>query len=516
MTHSRAKILFLYIFSFLILFLGNTHLSALQNTFHITANIIDADNNAPTVPSGVIATAASSNQINISWNASTDNIGVAGYRIYRDNVIIATTSSTSYSDIDLFEATLYAYEIDAFDAAFNFSARSATSTETTLPASSGSSYRNNINGPINRNESMNVEVYPDAYSAVLTWNTKNYTRANVYWGETQDYEAGVISGVIFQKGHIVKIENLIPDTKYFYKIELESNDRSRSVYMNSFITKDDVSGQSLPEGIVLNAKSKDNSIKLSWDKNHNQDARVRIIRSDKFFPVDPYDGKLIYQGVRDTEFTDTAVEKNKTYYYALFVMTDDELYSAPSITKASIKLEEKIIQESVFSGISYSDKYELLLKDLNLADFDFIQRGKKLSFSDGGINLFSNNHTEVMVDADKIPLGIKAISITFTPVKVGAEGVSFLLVYSENQNAYTGIIPILDAGQNYGVEINIFDTKNNRVKTMHLAAYVEAQIQGEMQKGIMLSALAVVKENIILSFILVLLGIIIGFMARRL
>ena len=46
-------------------------------------------------------------QINLSWTASTDAVGVAGYRIYRNGTLIASTSSTSYQNTGLASNTTY-------------------------------------------------------------------------------------------------------------------------------------------------------------------------------------------------------------------------------------------------------------------------------------------------------------------------------------------------------------------------------------------------------------------------
>jgi chitodextrinase len=88
--------------------------------------------NAPTVPTNLTATAISISQINLSWTASTDNIAVIGYGVYRGGNLIATTTSTSYSDAGLAAATAYTYTVAAFDADANVSGLSAPVTQTTL------------------------------------------------------------------------------------------------------------------------------------------------------------------------------------------------------------------------------------------------------------------------------------------------------------------------------------------------------------------------------------------------
>lgn len=90
-----------------------------------------ADTEPPTVPANLQATAVSSNQIDLTWDAATDNIGVAGYNVYRDGIQVATSSTTSYSDTGLSSSTTYTYEVTAFDAAGNESGKSTPASATT-------------------------------------------------------------------------------------------------------------------------------------------------------------------------------------------------------------------------------------------------------------------------------------------------------------------------------------------------------------------------------------------------
>jgi chitodextrinase len=90
------------------------------------------DATAPSMPTAVTATAASATQINLSWTASTDNVGVAGYRVYRGGTVVATVSGpTTYQDVGLAPSTSYSYKVQAFDAAGNASAQSASASATT-------------------------------------------------------------------------------------------------------------------------------------------------------------------------------------------------------------------------------------------------------------------------------------------------------------------------------------------------------------------------------------------------
>jgi chitodextrinase len=96
------------------------------------------DTTAPSVPSGLSASAPASTQVNVSWSASTDNTAVTGYTVYRNGSSIATVagSTLSYTDSTVAASTTYAYAVDAFDAAGNHSAQSSPASVTT-PAPAG-------------------------------------------------------------------------------------------------------------------------------------------------------------------------------------------------------------------------------------------------------------------------------------------------------------------------------------------------------------------------------------------
>jgi uncharacterized repeat protein (TIGR03806 family) len=78
------------------------------------------DTTAPSVPTNVAAAAQSSTSIRVTWTASTDNVAVAGYRIFRNGsaTIHATvTSGSAYTDTGLVPSTAYSYQVRAFDTA---------------------------------------------------------------------------------------------------------------------------------------------------------------------------------------------------------------------------------------------------------------------------------------------------------------------------------------------------------------------------------------------------------------
>lgn len=97
----------------------------------VTSNGTATDTQAPSVPTNLKATASSSTQVALSWSASTDNQGVTGYKIYRNNAQIGSSAATTFGDSGLTPATGYTYTVTAFDGAGNASAISTASAAIT-------------------------------------------------------------------------------------------------------------------------------------------------------------------------------------------------------------------------------------------------------------------------------------------------------------------------------------------------------------------------------------------------
>ena len=99
-----------------------------------------ADTTAPSAPTGLTATAISTTRIDLGWTASTDNVGVTGYRVERcqgasctNFAQVGTPAATTFSDTGLTANTTYRYRVRAVDAAGNLSAYSRHRDQATTP-----------------------------------------------------------------------------------------------------------------------------------------------------------------------------------------------------------------------------------------------------------------------------------------------------------------------------------------------------------------------------------------------
>jgi parallel beta-helix repeat protein len=98
------------------------------------------DTEPPSTPTNLVATTLSYYQINLSWSASTDNMGVTGYRVYRDGAQIGNSVNTNYLDANAYPSTTYNYTVSAYDGAGNEGSQSSPASATTPAGSTGNTY----------------------------------------------------------------------------------------------------------------------------------------------------------------------------------------------------------------------------------------------------------------------------------------------------------------------------------------------------------------------------------------
>jgi chitodextrinase len=93
------------------------------------------DRQPPSAPTDLSAKALSTSEVDLSWTASTDDVGVSGYVIYRDGKPVTTVPGTftSYADTGLAYGSFYTYTVQAVDAAGNSSPQSSPARATTAP-----------------------------------------------------------------------------------------------------------------------------------------------------------------------------------------------------------------------------------------------------------------------------------------------------------------------------------------------------------------------------------------------
>lgn len=191
-----------------------------------------ADTTAPTAPSSLSAGSISSTQINLSWTASTDNVGVSGYRVERCQgsnctgfVQIAAPTTVSYSDTGLAGGTTYRYRVRATDAVGNLSsysniagATTATAADTTPPSA-----------PSNLSA-----LAPSASQINLVW-TASTDNVGVAGYNVERCQGGTCTSFLQIATTTVASyadSGLTPSTAYRYRVRARDAAGNNSVYSN--------------------------------------------------------------------------------------------------------------------------------------------------------------------------------------------------------------------------------------------------------------------------------------------
>ncbi len=196
---------------------GETSLSVMADAVRVV--LVSTDLTAPTVPTNVAAAGASATSVNVTWTASTDNVGVTGYRIFRDGVAVGTSATTSFTDTGLTQLTTYSYTVTAYDAMGNESAQSAAANGTTWDGTAPS--------------------VPTGLSATAV----TPTRVNLAWSASTD-NVGVTGYKIYRGGaYVTTVTGLTwtdtgrsPSTAYSYQvsaIDARNNESAKSTAANA-------------------------------------------------------------------------------------------------------------------------------------------------------------------------------------------------------------------------------------------------------------------------------------------
>lgn len=213
-----------------------------------------ADGQAPSVPTGLTGAAVSASQTNLTWNASTDNVGVTGYQVYLNDWAIGTTTSTSFQHTGLTAGTTYNYRVSAFDAIPNHSAWTATPVTLRTPSAD-----------------TQAPSVPTGLRASMAWATQ----VNLIWNASTDnigvsgyrvYLNDVLLATTTQPSFLHS--GLAANTTYNYRVsafDATSNESARSATPLSVRTSvADTQAPSIPAGLAGSASSS-SRINLTWN-----------------------------------------------------------------------------------------------------------------------------------------------------------------------------------------------------------------------------------------------------------
>jgi endonuclease I/chitodextrinase len=157
------------------------------------------DTEVPTAPSALTASNIGETTLTLNWNASSDNVGITGYDVYRNGSFIGSSVATSFNVTGLTAATSYSFTVQAKDAAGNSSGNSntanATTVDTTAPTAPSSLTSANVtqtsvdlswSASTDNVAVTSYDIYQDA-SFVANTSSTSYTVGGLLSGITYDF-----------------------------------------------------------------------------------------------------------------------------------------------------------------------------------------------------------------------------------------------------------------------------------------------------------------------------------------
>lgn len=255
-----------------------------------------ADTAPPTIPTGVTATFVRPSQVRVSWTISGDNVGVAGYYVYRNGGLIASAYDITY--LDTVSQGLYSYMVAAYDAAGNVSAKSAASSvvtvtyDTTPPSTP-----------------TNLSATATAYTITVSWSAStDNVGVGGYYLYRNNIQLVISSSSPYTSTSYID-SGLTPGTTYTYTVVAydTSGNLSNNSARVSATTISDVSPPSAPYLLSVATKSY-NEIDVAWTPaTDNVGVAGYYVYRD--------DGRVASVSSSLTSYADKGLSAATTHYY---------------------------------------------------------------------------------------------------------------------------------------------------------------------------------------------------------
>ncbi len=237
---------------------------------------------------GVSATTVSPSQIDLTWTANTEP-DLAHYNVYRDGVLVGTSTTASFSDTGLTASTAYTYEVSAVDTSGNEGMKSTAVSATT----------------------QSPDLTPPAQVTGLVANAVGETKVDLTW--TANTEPDLDHYNVYRDGVLVGTSTtasfsdigLVAKTTYTYEVsavDVSGNEGQKST--PATVTTPDLTPPAQVTGLTANAVG-ETQVDLTWSANTEPDLdHYNIYR----------DGVLVGTSTT-TSFSDTGLVAKTTYTY---------------------------------------------------------------------------------------------------------------------------------------------------------------------------------------------------------
>lgn len=327
-----------------------------------------------------------------------------------------------------------------------------------------------------------IRISPFTNHAVLDFKVFFPSLLTISWGKTPSYELGIVGDSEYHKVFSKELSDLEPRTRYYYHLELLDSLRRVTTYDGSFITASSNSKAKFPVIIdfAANPGARTDELEFSWNigpgidtidemisqLKADEDAAtavsdadkldapfVRLTRSEFGFAMDPFDGKVVYEG-SGNHAADVGLVDGQRYFYSIFLMDKKGNYSTPAIVFHAHKAS---LEADAASKLKKGMPYDPLLDDgaVFVVDQGSDSAGNADSYpidcqksvtdrtvsANAGVSMrFLQDGTEISADSSEIQAdGTKSLLIQVGPDGLSDSDTVSLCLYSyekERWNQY--------------------------------------------------------------------------------
>ncbi len=273
---------------------GNESVSS--NVANVTT-LDPPDTQAPTVPTNLVASNTTQTTTDLSWNASSDNVGVTGYDVYQGATLIASLTGLTYQVTGLTAGTSYSFSVRAKDTAGNVSGES------------------NI---VNVTTDVFVDSTPPSTPSNLTASNTTQTSTDLNWTASTD-NVGVFSYDVYEGPTVIanvvntnyQVTGLNASTSYSFTVvarDVAGNQSSASNIANiTTLDPPDTQAPSAPTNLTA-SNTTQSSTDLSWTASTDN---VGVTA------YDVYQGAAVIATVSTTNFQVTGLSANTGYNFSV-------------------------------------------------------------------------------------------------------------------------------------------------------------------------------------------------------
>ncbi len=306
---------------------------------------------------------------------------------------------------------------------------------------------------------LNLKVKVGINYATVSWNTIVPTYGSVSWG-IGDYNDGVANDIGISNHHKIDMENLSASTTYLFFVNSSLPESYYAKELGTFTTLPIPKIKTVPSIYNLTATSTSNEIILNWNNPKDEDFYgVKIVRSPFFFPADPFEGKIIYDG-RGTYARDSDLSFDTKYYYSAFSYDKNLNFSSNVLVESTLKSKRATSSEMSGTDREYQNQNVNILPVNN---FVFAEGDLESSISSSTVRIYPFQDIKIVVDKNRLPDQTKTLILKIQNPNDPTKIFSYSFNFDSVNNIFNLVVPNLGNENIYPFSIAAYNSNNKEI-----------------------------------------------------